>query len=163
MSKISTFAFKIFQNRKPYFFNYFIKICPPDYFDIESGKSTFPFFVQALKQLGYYGYNPKPFKGLMELTNTKGYINKLFMPAKSLFSYDPAMSLFVRNYLIKDAQKILLIYGGSDPWTASAVNTRGNHKILKIVQPYGSHRSRIGTLPLSLRRKAMNTLEKWMN
>ena len=145
------------------FFNYLIKVCSPDYFDIESGKPTFPFFVQALKQLGYYGYNPKPFKGLMELTNTNGYINKLFMPAKSQFFYDPAMSLLVKNYLKKDAQKILLIYGGSDPWTASAVKRCGNHKILKIVQPYGSHRTRIGTLPPSQKRKAMETLEKWMN
>ena len=143
-------------------FNYLIKICPPDYFDIESGKATFPFFVQALKQLGYYGYNPKPFKGLMELTDTRGYIQKLFMPAKSEFTYDPAMSLLVKNYLKKDAQKILLIYGGSDPWTASAANPYGNKKILRIIQPGGSHRTRIGTLPGYQRKKVMKTLDKWM-
>ncbi len=145
------------------FFKYMVKVCPPDYFDIESGKGTFPFFVQALKQLGYYGYNPKPFKGVMELADTKSYIPRLFMPTGGEFTYDPAMSLLVKNYLKKDAEKILLIYGGSDPWTASAASTRGNHKILKIVQPYGSHRTRIGTLPPSQKRKAMDTLEKWMN
>ena len=143
--------------------NYLIKECSPEYFDFESGKPTFPFFVQALKQLGYYGYNPKPFEGLMELTDTHGYIPKLFMPANSRFDYDPAMSILVKDYLKKDAQKILLIYGGSDPWTASAVSTCGNHKIQKIVQPHGSHRTRIGTLPLSQKRKAMRVLENWMN
>ncbi len=143
-------------------FNYLIKICSPDYFDIETGKSTYPFFVQALKQLGYYGYNPKPFKGLMELTDTKGYILKLFMPASTNFIYDPAMSLLVKEYLKKDADKILLIYGGNDPWTASAAKTRGNKKILKVVQPNGSHRTRIGTLPASQRELVMNTLEEWL-
>ncbi len=145
------------------FFNYLVKVCPPDYFDIESGKSTFPFFVQALKQLGYYGYNAKPFKGLMELTDTKAYIPKLFMPSNYRFDYNPAMSILVRDYLKKDAQNILLIYGGSDPWTASAASTRGNHKILKIVQPHGSHRTRIGTLAPAQQRKVMKTLDKWMN
>ena len=144
------------------FFKYMIKVCPPDYFDIESGKATFPFFVQALKQLGYYGYNPKPFKGLMELTDTHNYIQKLFMPANCDFVYNPAMSLLVKDYLRKDAQKILLIYGGSDPWSASAANPHGNRKILRIFQPGGSHRTRIGTLPEYQRKKVMKTLENWL-
>ena len=98
----------------------------------------------------------------MELTNTKGYILKLFMPASTKFTYDPAMSLLVKRYLKKDADKILLIYGGNDPWSASAAVTRGNKKILKVVQPGGSHRTRIGTLPESQRKLVAETLEKWM-
>ena len=144
------------------FFKYLVKVCPPDYFDIESGKSTFPFFVQALKQLGYYGYNPEPFLGVMELKDTKDYISKLFMPPGSKFEYDPTMSLLVKNFMAKDAQKILLIYGGSDPWTASATSTSGNHKVITIIQPGGSHRTRIGTLPSGQRKKAIRILKKWM-
>jgi hypothetical protein len=145
------------------FFNYLIKICSPDYFDIESGKPTFPFFVQALKQLGYYGYNPKPFKKFMELSDTHDYIMKLFMPSSNRFIYDPAMSLLVKKYLKKDADKILLIYGENDPWSASAASTRGNRKILKVVQPNGSHRSRIGTMPEEQNKQVVNTLKAWMN
>lgn len=145
------------------FFNYMVKICPPDYFDEESGKPTFPFFVQALRQLGYYGYNPKPFKGLMELTDTKGYILKLFMPLSTQFTYDPSMSLLVKKYLKNDASKILLIYGGNDPWTASAAEIRGNKKIVKVIQPGGSHRTRIGTMSETQRELVMDTLNKWLN
>lgn len=143
-------------------FNYLIKICPPSYFDIGSGQQTFPFFVQALKQLGYYGYNPDPFKGLMDLTDTKGYILKLFMNPGMEFSYDPTMSLLVKSYLQKDAHKVLLIYGGSDPWTASAAETGSNKNIIKIVQPGGSHRTRIGTLPESQKQKVIKTLQRWL-
>ena len=145
------------------FFNYLIKICSPDYFDIESGKPTFPFFVQALKQLGYYGYNPKPFKKFMELSDTRDYIMKLFMPSSNRFIYDPAMSLLVKKYLKKDADKILLIYGENDPWSSSAASTRGNRKIMKVVQPNGSHRSRIGTMPEEQNKQVVNTLKAWMN
>ena len=84
------------------------------------------------------------------------------MPASTRFSYDPAMSLLVKRYLKKDADKILLLYGGDDPWSASAASTCGNKKILKVVQPDGSHRTRIGTLPESQRELVMKTLEKWM-
>jgi hypothetical protein len=143
-------------------FTYLIKVCSPDYFDIEHEKPTFPFFVQALKQLGYYGYNTEPFKGLMELADTKGYIQRLFMPAATHFTYDPTMSLLVKSYLKKDAKKILLIYGGNDPWTASAAETGGNKKILKIVQRNGNHSTRIGTLPVSQKKKVVKTLGKWM-
>jgi hypothetical protein len=145
------------------FFNYVTKICSPSYFDVQSGKPTFPFFVQALKQLGYYGYNPDPFRGLMDLTDTKGYVLKLFMPAGKEFGYDPAMSILVKNYLKRDAQKILLIYGENDPWTASAAETRGNKRIVNVVQPGGSHRTRIGTMPEQQRKKVIRILETWMN
>ncbi len=144
------------------FFDYMIKICSPSYFDIESGKPTFPFFVQAMKQLGYYGYNPEPFKGLMDLKDAHGYILKLFMPVGTAFTYDSAMSLLVKNYLKHDAQKILLIYGGNDPWTASAADIYGNKKIVKVVQPRGSHRTRIGTMPEQQRKKVMRILKTWM-
>ncbi len=145
------------------FFNYLVKICSPDYFDIESGKPTFPFFVQALKQLGYYGYNPKPFRKFMELNDTHDYIMKLFMPSSNRFHYNPAMSLLVKHYLRKNADKILLIYGENDPWSASAASTRGNHKILKVVQQGGSHRSRIGTMPEKQNKLVIKTLKAWMN
>jgi hypothetical protein len=84
------------------------------------------------------------------------------MPASARFSYDPAMSLLVKRYLKKDADKILLLYGGNDPWSASAATTHGNKKILKVVQSGGSHRTRIGTLPESQRELVLKTLEKWM-
>jgi hypothetical protein len=143
--------------------NFFVKICSPSYFDFESGKSTFPFFVQAEKQLGYYAYNPKPFKNQMELTDTKDYVSKLFVGSAIHFSYDPAMSLKVKDFLRKDAKHVLLIYGEVDPWSASAAKAPWNHQVVKIVQRHGSHRSRIGNMPPKQKKKAMRVLTKWMN
>ena len=85
------------------------------------------------------------------------------MPSSIKFQYDPAMSLLVKRYLKKNADKILLIYGENDPWSASAASTRGNHKILKVVQPRGSHRSRIGTMPEVQNKLIIKTLKAWMN
>ena len=38
-------------------FDYFTKTISPDYFDRKTGKMVLPFFVQALRELGYYAYN----------------------------------------------------------------------------------------------------------
>jgi hypothetical protein len=90
------------------------------------------------------------------------HILKLFMNPGMEFNYDPAMSLLVKSYLQNDARKVLLIYGGNDPWTASAVETGGNKNIVRIVQPGGSHRTRIGTLPESQKQRVMKTLQRWL-
>ncbi len=145
------------------FLDFFVKICSPSYFDFESGKSTFPFFIQAEKELGYYAYNPKPFKNLMELSNTKDYVSRLFIGPEVHLSYDPAMSLKVKDFLRKDAKQVLLIYGEVDPWSASAAKAPFNHQVVKIVQKQGSHRSRIGNMPPKQKKKAMRVLTKWMN
>jgi PS-10 peptidase S37 len=145
------------------FLDFFVKICSPSYFDFESGKSTFPFFIQAEKELGYYAYNTMPFKNLMELSNTKDYVSRLFVGPEVHLSYDPAMSLKVKDFLRKDAKQVLLIYGEVDPWSASAAKAPWNPQVVKIVQKHGSHRSRIGNMPSKQKKKAMRILTKWMN
>lgn len=144
-------------------FDCLIKVSSPDYFDIEKGKATLPFFVQAANELGYYGYNAKPFRRWMEVKDTKGYISKLFLPASVDLTYDPGMSLLVKDYLKNDAENILLIYGGNDPWIASAASTKGNKNIFKVVQPQGSHRTRIATMPDKQKRNVTQLLERWIS
>lgn len=143
-------------------FNYFTRIISPEYFDQNDGKMVLPFFVQALRELGYYAYNVKPFKGLMQLKDTRGYVAPLFVPQEARFPYESEISIRLKNYLKKEAKNILLIYGGNDPWTASSANTGGNQKILKLIQPGGCHLTRINTLPEDQREMAINVLKKWI-
>lgn len=143
-------------------FDYFTKTISPDYFDRKTGKMVLPFFVQALRELGYYAYNTKPFKGLMQLKDTKGYVARLFVPEKARFPYEPAISIRLDNFIKKDAKNILFLYGGNDPWTASSANTGGNQNILKIIQAGGCHLTRINTLPESQNKLAMDVLNKWI-
>lgn len=143
-------------------FEYFTKAISPEYFDQTTGRMVLPFFVQALRELGYYAYNTKPFRGLMQLEDTKGYVARLFVPQEARFPFEPEISIRLDKYIRKDATNILMIYGGNDPWSASAVNIGGNQKILKIIQPGGSHLSRINSLPEKQREMAMAALNKWL-
>ncbi len=143
-------------------FDHFQKISSCSYFDIESGKATAPFFVQALMQLGYYGYDTKPFRKLMETKDTKGYIARLFLEKDQVFPYNPEMSNQVDRYLKTNASRILLIYGGIDPWSASAATGGKNPGVMKIVQARGSHRSRISNMPDIQKKRAIDVITEWM-
>lgn len=144
-------------------FKYWQKVSSCSYFDIESGKSTAPFFVQARRQLGYYAYNTKPFRKVIETRNMDNYMDKLFLDKDQIFPFDPGVSNKVDRYLKKNATKVMMIYGGIDPWSASAASGGRNPGVVKVVQPGGSHRSRISNMPEPLKKKAIETLTLWLN
>lgn len=141
---------------------YFNEVISPDYFDRISDREILPFFVQALRQLGYYAYNTKPFRRLMQIRDTKGYITRLFVPEEARFPWDTAICKRLEKFMKKDAKNILLIYGANDPWSASAVNPGHNRGVIKIVQPGGCHVSRISTLPEEQHDLAVSTLNDWL-
>ena len=143
-------------------FDHFQKVSSCSYFDIASGKSTEPFFVQALMQLGYYAYDTKPFSKVMETKDTRGYIARLFLDKDQIFPYNPEMSNLVDKYLKSDAKKVLMIYGEIDPWSASAATGGKNPDVVKIFLPRGSHRSRIGNMPEPLKQQTIDLLVDWM-
>ena len=71
----------------------------------------------------------------------------------------------MRRYLKREDPRMVMIYGGNDPWTASgaawAVTPRKrNMKV--FIQPDGSHRTRIGTLPEAMREEAIATIRGWL-
>lgn len=144
-------------------FDYWQKVSSCNYFDIESGKANAPFFVQAHRQLGYYAYDTRPFRKVIETKSTEGYVEKLFLDKDQIFPFDPAVSLAVDQYLRKSARKVMLIYGGIDPWSASAATAGNNPGVVKIVEPGGSHKSRISNLPEGLKKQAIDTLNSWLN
>jgi len=72
------------------------------------------------------------------------------------------MSLRTDQYIRRDAKNVLMIYGGIDPWSASAMEPGKNPNVIKIVQAGNSHRTRIGTLPDAQKEMVINTLKKWM-
>lgn len=144
-------------------FKYWQKVSSCSYFDIESGKSTMPFFVQARRQLGYYAYNTRPFRRVIETKNTEGYIDRLFLEKNQVFPFDVTVSNKVDQYLKNNASKVMLIYGGIDPWSASAATGGKNKGVVKFVQPGGSHSSRISSMPEPLKKQAIDTLKLWLN
>ncbi len=142
-------------------FKYLIKISSPDYFVSES--ATSPFFIQAAKELGYYGYDTKQFRGLLSIKSSKGYLDKIFLPTGQKFTFDKSLYRKLKRFVKKGEEKMMFIYGEFDPWSAVKVNEPKSGNVVVFVEPNGSHRARISTLPQPMREEALETLKRWLS
>lgn len=136
----------------------------PDYFS--EGTANGPFFVQAARELGYYPYDTEPLKKELSLRSTKDYLRRIFLPAELRRErFDRALYRKVKRYLKRNDPKMIFIYGGNDPWTAPGalwVADLDKRNMKVFVEPGGSHRTRILTLPDSMRKEAVATLRRWL-
>jgi hypothetical protein len=141
-------------------FKYCMSINRPSYF-AKDGNT--PFFVQAARELGYYGYNTEPFKRYLKIKTGKGYLKRVFLADADSINFDENLSKKIVNFLETCDPKIMFIYGEVDPWTAYGVTWLKEKRNIKVfIQPGGSHRSRISTLPEAMKNEAIETLKKWL-
>ena len=118
-----------------------MKVSSPDYFSRESIDKIGSFFVQAARELGYYGYDTRPFRKLLTIKSAKGYLARLFLPENYRSSFDPSAAVRTQKFLNTTHVPMIFIYGRNDPWNASGAVIPKKSSILKIVQEGGSHRT----------------------
>ena len=145
-------------------YKHFMDISEPSYF--AKGGSNESFFVQAARELGYYGYDIRPFKKYLSIKSSKGYLKKLMLPedAKHI-KFDKTLSKKITKFLKKNDPKMLFVYGEIDPWSAAApfwLDTSKKKNIHIFVQPRGSHRARINTLPEEMKQEAISIIKGWL-
>lgn len=141
-------------------FNYMLQISHPSYFTNQG--PTAPFFVQAAKELGYYGYDIKPFKGLLSIDSSKGYLAKMMLPDGYRPSFDKYLYKKCSKFLKTTDAKILFIYGEYDPWSAVRVPDSKKDNIKIYIDPKGSHRARISTFPEETKQEIISILKSWL-
>ena len=144
-------------------FKHLMEISEPSYFSNEQPYVSFD--VQACRELGYYGYDTAPFKGLLTIKSAKGYLNKLMLPTELIdqVEFRPELYHKVYNFLKDNDPKMIFIYGEIDPWSATRVPTfRGKKNEQIYIQPRGSHRSRIGNMPEEMKKQIMDQIHAWL-
>ncbi len=135
----------------------------PDYFAI--GGDNASFFIQAAKELGYYPYDTRPFKGLLDVKSTKDYLRRIFVPEElRRVKFDKTLYKKMNRYLKENDPKMILVYGEYDPWTAPGAGwaAEGKEQMHYFVDPAGSHRARILTLPEPEQKRAIALIEQWL-
>lgn len=144
-------------------FDYMVSVSSPDYFVRWS--PTSPFFVQAAKELGYYGYDMKPFRKYrryFSIKNTDDYLRKLVLPQGSDLEFSDYLYCKISGFLLHTDARMLFIYGQYDPWSAVMPADPRKENIRFFVQPGGSHRARIGTFPEETREEIESVLRAWL-
>lgn len=146
------------------YFKYLIAVSGPDYFVKES--DTSPFFIQAAKELGYYGYDTKPFKKYLDIRSAKGYLKKIFLPQKEKkgdnFEFDATLYKKISAFLPSTDSKMLFIYGQYDPWSAVMVSDPKKENIKIFIDPEGSHRARIASFSEETQAEIKTILTNWL-
>lgn len=140
-----------------------LHISEPGYFAADSPNASF--FVQAARELGYYGYDVTPFKEYLSIKSAKGYLHRLMLPEElEDMPFDKTLSKKITKFLKKNDPKMVFIYGQNDPWTAAGVTWLKNKKNIHVfIQPDGSHRARISTLPQKEKEEVIELIKKWMD
>lgn len=143
-------------------FSHLLAISEPEYFTADSPNASF--FVQAARELGYYGYDVQPFKQYLSIQSSEGYLHRLMLPEELKdMPFDKTLSKKITKFLKKQDPKMIFIYGQNDPWTAAGVTWLKNKKNIHVfIQPNGSHLARINTLPETEKAKVMELINGWL-
>lgn len=143
-------------------FSHLLAISEPGYFTADSPNASF--FVQAARELGYYGYDIQPFKQYLSIQSSEGYLHRLMLPEELKdMPFDKTLSKKITKFLKKQDPKMIFIYGQNDPWTAAGVTWLKNKKNIHVfIQPNGSHLARINTLPEAEKAKVTELINEWL-
>lgn len=144
-------------------FKHWVTVSGPDYFAIKDEPS---FYVQAARELGYYGYDTRPFEGLMKPDAAQKYLYRVMLPEDAQdIVFSPQVAEDIYEYLKNNDPRLIFVYGEYDPWSAVAVEERlfeGKENMMLTIEPGGSHRARIRTLPPAVRGEVWQRLEEWI-
>lgn len=142
-------------------FKHLTEISGPDYF--ATGQPTQAFFIQAARELGYYGYDIEPFKDLLFIRTSKDYLQRIMLPEGITIQFQPELYKKLTNFIVTSDPRLIFVYGEYDPWTSVGITKLdGKKNMFVAIQPKGSHRARINTLPDSLRDKVIKTINLWL-
>ena len=120
-----------------------------------------PFFYQAMRETGMYGYNIAEFKDLCSFSSNPTF--EFSLPKGVSVNFEEELMQRVDFYIRHKAKNSIFIYGEYDPWSATAVELAGHTNSFKIVKPGGSHRTRISNLPEVQKQMVLDSLKTWLS
>lgn len=143
-------------------FKYFVRVSNPSFFSKNEMDQYAPFMYQAYFEMGFYGYETKDFSDL--LVNVKSDIasNNLFAPEYEKITFNKILMKDIANWIRFSGNNILYIYGGSDTWSATAVDIGTATNAIKMVRAGGSHITRIKSFSEEEKERIFSTLEDWL-
>lgn len=141
--------------------NHLNKIAGIDWVSNEGIARIFPFFYQAMTEIGFYGYDIAPFKEYISFTENPTFT--FTIPENIKYSFNPEIMHQVDCFIRHEAEHMIFIYGETDPWSSTAVDITHEKDVLKIVKPGGNHLTRISNLPAEYQAQVLETLKGWLN
>lgn len=131
-----------------------------DFFDSSGVEQGMPFYYQAMNEVGMYSYPIEPFAEYLDDTADITFHFNLYPYMERDYNLESMAK--VNDWLQRDAENMLFIYGEYDSWSATAVDLNGNSKCVKFVNPAASHSTRIRHFPEAMKMEIIGQLEEWL-
>jgi hypothetical protein len=143
---------------------YFMKVADITFFSDKPIKGYAPHYYQSATEFGYYGYETKKFKGMLEELPTDQNPYAAFMPNKMEAPFDDSLLKNINEWLPIHGNKIVHIYGGIDTWSASAVPYSDKVDALWFIMNGKHHgNARIKTMSPAEKEELNSALERWLS
>ncbi len=119
-----------------------------------------PFFYQAMSEIGMYGYDITPFKKWISFDSNVVF-NFTFPPGINV-KYNPESHRKIDCFIRHNADNMIFIVGGNDPWGSTSAELSYDTNSIKIVKKGGSHKTRIINLPENQKKLVIHKIKEWM-
>ncbi len=127
----------------------------------ETGIAKFePFFYQAMREIGFYGYDISAFRPWISYDDNPTF--EFTLPEGVEVTFEPELMQKVDYFVRHEAEQMIYIYGEIDPWSSTAVEPTYQKRSLKIVKPGGNHATRISNLPKDQQDQVLSSLKLWL-
>jgi hypothetical protein len=117
------------------------------------------YYYQALTQIGYPSVPFAHVADLLQFDYEAGLA--LLAPAGVTPVYDPAPMRDVADWVASEGERIILIYGAQDPWSAGALTLSKSADAYSFIAPEANHQAGLGDLAFEDTERAIELLRTW--
>ncbi len=122
-----------------------------------------PYYYQSFTELGYPSVPVDHLQDLLVFDYATDLLR--FMPAGEIPTYDPAPMQDVADWFAGESERIVLVYGALDPWTAGALEIGAGadaRDVHLMVAPSENHGANIASLDPADGEQVMDELRSWL-
>lgn len=119
-----------------------------------------PYYYQAATQLGGPAPYEAPLSGLLAYPGLD--VAQTFAPAGVASAFDAAAMPDIHDWLDRHGERVLLLYGAFDPWSARPIPLGAARDSYTYIVEGGNHGARLGLLSPADKEAALVTLERWL-
>jgi hypothetical protein len=145
-------------------FRYLTRVSPPDFFSDKSILDIQAFYYAALTETGMYAYDIRPFRQYFKGEPNRHVIDFRFTMPGGVDAppFNEKQMQAINRWLQTDAERMLFIYGARDPWSATAVELKGNDKCKKYVKADAHHGCRVRHFETIIQKDIIDTITTWL-
>ncbi len=144
---------------------YLNKVSDIQSFSDASIDAYLPHYYQSATQMGYYSYLTEPFKDDLKALPLKPHPSAAIVPkVKGIATpFDGSLLKEINEWVAKEGNRIIYIYGADDTWTATGVPPSDKVDAVWFFMKNKNHRSaRVAQMTPEEKKLFVSTLEKWL-